>query len=150
MDDVNDDAKGVFRRVELLTGPGRRRRWSASEKSLIVEQTLEPGVTVTEVARRWQVCPQQVWGWRRESRIGGVMPPSEAATSNELAFEPVMTPTASMPGGTGTRETKSSRPAADALPSIEVRLAGAVVRVGNGTNLELLTEVLRAVRASAA
>ena len=78
------------------------------------------------------------------------MPPSEAATSNELAFVPVMTPTASMPGGTGTRETKSSRPAADALPSIEVRLAGAVVRVGNGTNLELLTEVLRAVRASAA
>lgn len=150
MDDVNDDAKGVFRRVELLTGPGRRRRWSASEKSLIVEQTLEAGVTVTEVARRWQVCPHQVWGWRRESRIGGLMPPSEAATSNELAFVPVMATAASMLGSTGTREVRSGRPAADALPSIEVRLAGAMVRVGNGTNLELLTEVLRAVRASAA
>jgi hypothetical protein len=31
--DVNDDAKGKFRRVEVLTGPGRRRRWSADEKA---------------------------------------------------------------------------------------------------------------------
>ena len=29
MFDVNDDAKGEYRRVEVLTGPGRRRRWSA-------------------------------------------------------------------------------------------------------------------------
>jgi transposase len=150
MDDVNDDAKGVFRRVELLTGPGRRRRWSASEKSLIVEQTLEPGVTVTEVARRWQVCPQQVWGWRRESRVGGPMSSSDATSPNELNFVPVMAATPLMPANTGAHEAKSGRTSAEALPSIEVQLAGAVVRVGNGTNLELLTEVLRAVRASAA
>jgi hypothetical protein len=46
MFDVNDDAKvdtkGGFRRIELLTGPGRRRRWSAEEKTRIVEETLVP------------------------------------------------------------------------------------------------------------
>jgi transposase len=65
MFDVNDDAKGAFRRVEVLTGPVRRRRWSAEEKARIVEETLAPGVRVSEVARRWQVCSQQVFGWRR-------------------------------------------------------------------------------------
>ena len=42
MFDVNDDAKGGFRRVEVLTGPARRRRWSAEEKARIVAETLGP------------------------------------------------------------------------------------------------------------
>jgi transposase-like protein len=42
MFDANDDAKGEFRRVEVLTGPSRRRRWSAEEKARIVEETLAP------------------------------------------------------------------------------------------------------------
>ena len=72
MDDVNDDAKGVgYRRIEVLTGPGRRRKWSDDEKARIVAATLAPGAVVTEVARRWQVCPQQVFGWRREMRRVG-------------------------------------------------------------------------------
>ena len=37
MFDVSDDAKGGFRRVEVLTGPGRRRRWSADEKIVITK-----------------------------------------------------------------------------------------------------------------
>src|ERR1700738_5725600 len=68
MFDVNDDAKGEFRRCEVLTGPSRRRRWSAEEKARIVEETLAPGARVSEVARRWQVCSQQVFGWRRAMR----------------------------------------------------------------------------------
>ena len=68
MDVISDDAKGGFRRIEVLTGPTRRRRWSVAEKGRIVAETMSPGATVTEVARRWQVCPQQVWGWRREAR----------------------------------------------------------------------------------
>ena len=68
MFDVNDDAKGEHRRVEVLTGPGRRRRWSADEKARIVAETLVPGARVSEVARRWQICSQQVFGWRRAMR----------------------------------------------------------------------------------
>ena len=60
MYDVNDDAKGGFRRIEILTGPTRRRRWSAEEKARVVAETLVPGARVSEEARRWQVCPQQV------------------------------------------------------------------------------------------
>ena len=84
MVDVNDDAKdGGFRRVEVLTGPGRRRKWSDDAKARIVAETLEPGAVVSEVARRWQVCPQQVFGWRRGMRLG-------AQAAARLEFVPVV------------------------------------------------------------
>ena len=78
MDVVKDDAKGSFRRIELLTGPAWRRRWSSEEKDRIVAETLQSVATVTKVARRWQVCPQQVWSWRREAREGGLALPEES------------------------------------------------------------------------
>jgi transposase-like protein len=44
MVDVNDDAKcSVYRRVGVLTGPGRRRKWSDETKAGIVAETLEAG-----------------------------------------------------------------------------------------------------------
>lgn len=69
MDSVNDDAKGVgHRRIEVLTSAGCRRQWSDDDKARIVAETAQPGAVVTEVARRWQVTPQQVFDWRRQAR----------------------------------------------------------------------------------
>ena len=139
MFDVSDDAKGGFRRVEVLTGPGRRRRWSADEKARIVAETLLPGARVSEVARRWQVCSQQVFGWRRAMRqdLPSVATTPPAAPS----FVPIVSE--AIPAATVQR-------AASAAPGIEVKLAGAVVRVSSGMDdAAQLTAVLRAVRASA-
>lgn len=135
MVDVNDDAKGGgYRRVEVLTGPGRRRKWSDDDKARIVAETLEPGAVVAKVARRWQICPQQVFTWRREMRAGAAA---------RLDFVPIV-PATSM--------ALPEPPAAPACssPSIEVEVAGAVLRVTPGTDGALLTTVLRAIRASAA
>jgi transposase len=140
MADVKDDAKVGYRRIEVLTGPGRRRRWSAEEKGRIVAETLAPGALVSEVARRWQVCPQQVFGWRREARV------SVAADSaaQSIAVAPGFVPIVSA----AIRPAPRSR-MASAASVIEVELAGAVVRVsGLGDGAEL-TAVLRAIRASA-
>src|SRR3954467_719969 len=141
MFDANDDAKGEYRRVEILTGPGRRRRWSAEEKARIVEETLVPGARVSEGARRWQVCSQQVFGWRRAARQDMTITPARAAKSVTPAFVPIVSeavPAAPVPH------------AASAAPVIEVKLAGAVVRVvSNVDDVARLTAVLRAVRASA-
>ena len=148
MDVVNDDAKAGFRRIEVLTGPSRRRRWSDEEKGRIVAETLRAGVTVTEVARRWAICPQQVWGWRRQAREGHLALLEDGPVPS---FVPIVTAaplaeadearTASV-GQAGQR----TRPA----PCIEIRLAGAVLRVPVDAGGTLLTEVLRAIRASAA
>src|ERR1700709_2427479 len=123
MFDVNDDAKVEFRRVAGLTGPRRPRRWSVEEKARIVEETLAPGARVSEVARRWHICSQQVFGWRR-------------AACRDVTTEPVKTMGAMAPslapiGAEATPPGPVSR-AAPAAPMIEVRLAGAVVRVMSG------------------
>ena len=141
MFDISDDAKGGFRRVEILTGPGRRRRWSAAEKARIVEESLVAGARVSEVARRWQVCPQQVFGWRREARVEVTTEAAAATDSAAPGFVPIVTE--AVPPTTVART-------ASAAPVIEVKLAGAVVRVGSGMDdAALLTAVFRAVRASA-
>src|SRR5277367_4677085 len=138
MFDVNDDAKGEYRRVEVLTGPGRRRRWSAEEKARIVEESLVPGARVSEVARRWQVCSQQVFGWRRAA-----CQPVTTTTAIQIPtpdFVPLVSDV-TFPAPV-QRATPSS-----AAPVIEVKLAGAVVRVASGIDdVDQLTAVLRAVR----
>jgi transposase-like protein len=52
-------------RVEIITSFRRRRRWTASEKVRMVEETFEPGMTVSLVARRHGVAPNQLFTWRR-------------------------------------------------------------------------------------
>ena len=57
---------------EVLRGPERRRRWAAAEKIAIVAETHEPGVTVSLVARRHGVAPNQVFSWRRLAAQGAL------------------------------------------------------------------------------
>src|ERR1700720_3965131 len=51
--------------IEVITSVRRRRRWTASEKVRMVEETFEPGMTVSLVARRHGVAPNQLFTWRR-------------------------------------------------------------------------------------
>ena len=66
--DEADDAGVPMRRLELITGTGRRRRWSSDEKARILVESLRPGANISEVARRNGLSPQQLFGWRREVR----------------------------------------------------------------------------------
>jgi transposase len=141
MFEINDDAKGGFRRVEILTGPGRRRKWSAEEKGRIVAETLEPGARVAEVARRWQLCPQQIFGWRREARQEPKASAEEPPSPPLQNFVPIFT---------GQHPVAATGRVATTAAVIEVKLAGAVVRVVSGSDDGTqLAAVLRAVRASA-
>jgi transposase len=133
MFDENDDA-----RVESVAEP-IRRRWSAQAKARIVEETLVPGARLSEVARRWQVCPQQIYGWRRAACQDVNGDPAAPTGSAAVGFVPIVS------------EVVPSAPAcriASAAPVIEIRLAGAVVRVSGIDDASRLTAVLRAVRAS--
>ena len=70
-------------RVEVLTGIGRRRRWSQDDKVRIVEETLAPGAKVTEVARRNGIAASVVFTWRRQARtvekVGSCFAPVQIA-----------------------------------------------------------------------
>jgi transposase len=128
MFDGNDDTRGA-----VVSGP-IRRRWSAQQKARIVEETLMPGARLSAVARRWQICPQQIYGWRRVA-----CQDAKATGSEPLGFVPIVSEVVSPP---------PAPRAASVTPVIEIRLAGAVVRVSGMDDTSQLTAVLRAVRAS--
>ncbi len=76
--------------IEILTEPERRRRRTAQEKIAIVQETLEPGASVSAVARRHGVNANQVFGWRKQYQEGSlaavkagetVVPASELAAA---------------------------------------------------------------------
>ncbi len=56
------------RRLEVITGPGGRRRWTADEKARILEEATAPGAVVSEVARRNGMSPQHLFTWGRQAR----------------------------------------------------------------------------------
>src|SRR5438067_13228221 len=56
------------RRMEVFTGAGRRRTWSAAEKAAILAESYGGGETVCGVARRHGLTPQQLFTWRRLGR----------------------------------------------------------------------------------
>jgi transposase len=121
-----------------------------SEKARIVAETLVPGASVSEVARHWQVCAQQVFTWRREAGAGHLALPCDAAVAR-CDCVPIITQAQRLPDDEDASVAVAGRAGkAASAPVIEVRLAGATVRVPVGTDVMLLADVLRAVRASAA
>ncbi len=62
----------------------RRRNWSDDEKRMICAQTRVRGVSVSQVARRYDVNANQVFNWLKEPRFADAEPP-ESGT----AFLPV-------------------------------------------------------------
>src|ERR1035441_10176817 len=55
-------------KVEVLPGPRRaasRRVFSVEEKRLIVEETLQPGSSVSLIARKYNLSPSLVFRWRK-------------------------------------------------------------------------------------
>ena len=130
-DTMCDMRGGGYQRVEVLTGPGRRRAWDGATKARVVTESYAPGAVVSAVARRWRIAPQQLFTWRREARVAS----PEASGAAALGFVPIV----------------YDPPAAGVASSgavLEVALAGAVVRVSPGVDSALLSAVLRAVRAS--
>jgi len=135
----------LLRRIDVLTGNIRRRDWTRADKGWIVTESLAPGACISEVVRRYDLRPQQLFAWRHEAKkdllvlpdIGSAMPHDEQSP----AFVPaVLDATASSP-----RLTKDKQIAPLA---VEINLSGAVVRVVVGIEMDFPTNVLAVVRAS--
>jgi transposase len=119
----------TIRRLDVITGTGRRRRWSEDDKARIVEETLAPGAVVSQVARSHGWTPQQVFTWRREAR-------ERAKESGAVSFASVVMTTPADP--------KSERGAA----IIEVVIGAARVRFPPRIDVATLQRVLHAVKAA--
>ena len=77
----------TFSKVEVITGVARRRRFPMDQKLAVVAETMQPGMSISYVARRHGLSPSLVFRWRRLMSEGGkeairadeeVVPASEA------------------------------------------------------------------------
>jgi transposase len=131
-------------RLEVITGTGRRRRFSEDDKSRIIEETLVPGAVVSEVARRHGLSPQQLFGWRRQARRPG---PASTGTEAPKFVPAVVEP--QLRRATRRGERKRKRQAERVSGIIEVEIDGVTVRVGRGAEMKTVAAVLRALKAGA-
>lgn len=53
-----------FSKIEIITGIARRRRFTAEQKMAIIAETMQPGVSMSYVARRHGLSPSLVFRWR--------------------------------------------------------------------------------------
>lgn len=132
------------RRIELISGTGRRRRWPSDDKIRIVVESFTPGTNVSDVARRHGMSPQQLFAWRREARAMFAETAEVAATptlpEQPPAFAQVVLAAPAAP---------PSAPAAskgNAPGTIEIVIGDATVRVIGQVATEIITAALRAVR----
>ena len=66
-----------FRRIEVITGVGRRRRRSLEDKARVVAESLDPATTASAVARRYGLhATGQLFTWRHDRRfqLDGLVP----------------------------------------------------------------------------
>lgn len=75
--------------VEIITDGGRRRRWTATEKLRIVEETLDGRASISVVARRNGVGANLLYRWRRLMLEGGsvAVTDDDDVTSNRVVRE---------------------------------------------------------------
>jgi transposase len=121
-------------RVDIRVGVGRRRRWSVEAKGRIVSESYAPGAVVSEVARRHDMSPQHLFGWRKAARAGLLTLPADKVPM----FVPVVRETDD--GVAGTAANRSG--------AVTIEIAGVVVRAERGVDLGWLRDVVRAVKAA--
>ena len=121
-----------FRRIEVITGVGRRRRWSEEEKARIVAESLDPATTSSAVARRYGLHASQLFVWRQQLQ--------RSALSAEAVGGPGFVPVLIAEDGPVP---------AEAAGRMEIALGPVVVRVGADVDGPALRRVLEVVRSLA-
>jgi transposase len=132
-DHISKAAAGAARRIEVFTGAGRRREWSAEQKAAIVAESYEGTSSVCDVARRHGLTPTQLFTWRRAARSGA------AAGNDSPEFVPAVV---------DVQPPKQDELPAEVAPQIGFDVDGASVWVCRGADAGMVTAIIRALKAS--
>ena len=111
-----------------MTKRRKRRVWSDDEKRMICGQTRVTGVSVSQVARRYDVNANLVFAWLRDPRFADV------GAADVARFLPVDI----------VAEAKAPRAGPVADSCIEIELAGGHrMRINGGYDPEALARLIR-------
>lgn len=75
----------------VISGPDRRRRWSAADKLRFAEESLASGLSVVEFARQRGIAASLIHAWRRQAKSREL----SAGSAAEVRFVPVAVTTPS-------------------------------------------------------
>lgn len=110
------------------------RRWPERVKARIVAETLVPGATVNDVARKYDIRPNHLSGWRRLAKDGELVLPAPEADAD---FAPLV-----------LFDVESPPPAEDKEPTpsvIEIMAGPVAVRLDGATPAGRIAEIVRAL-----
>jgi transposase len=113
----------------VITGVGRRRRWSLEEKARIVAESLDPATTASAVVRRHGLHASQLFVWRQQLQRSA----AAAETIRAPGFVPVLL-------------AEDDTAPDTAMGRMEIAVGSAVVRVGADVDAVALRRVLEVVR----
>ena len=127
---VHNGGGDTLRRIEVIAGTGRRRRWDAETKSRLVAESFEPGCNVSELARRHDLSPSLLFLWRRQAAKN-----AESKVRGGPAFVPMV--------------VAGDAPAAPVVTEacvVEVELGDVRIRIKGPVDRSVLREVFLAAR----
>ena len=121
-----------------VLGRERRRRWHDEEKLAVILEVGVDGASVTSVAQRHEVTRQQIYTWRRELRLKGMLLPTRGAV-----FLPVETASLESVTRTGVGDDVATSGV------VELRLGnGRSLRFDSGLDTTTLRRLIQAVEAA--
>ena len=123
-------------RLDVIEGPSGRRRRTKAERARIAAESMMPGVTVADVARKHGTTRWQIYDWRKQIRKGNLVVP-ESVAALPIFVELVVD------------DSLASAPAAVARSDLEIVVGDIVIRAGAGADEGQLTRAIRAARAAA-
>lgn len=119
-------------------GRGRRnRKWPDEVKARVVAETLKPGASVNEVARRHGVSANHVSSWRTLARKGRLVLP---APEDPLEFATLML---------GPGEEPSPVVGRGVAERAEIVVGAVTIRLEAGASADRIASVARALTAGA-
>lgn len=129
-----ETTREFLRRLGVDISEGGQRRWPDEVKARIVAETLLPGATVNDVARKYDLRPNHLSAWRRMARDGDLVLPAPDA---EAEFAPLV-----------LFDVAPMQPIKDmvaATAAIEIMAGAVVVRLDGTTPAPRIAEIVRAL-----
>ena len=123
-------------RLEVIEGPSGRRRRTKAERARIAAESMMPGVTVADTARKHGTTRWQIYDWRKQICKGNLVVPERVAALPIFAELVV-------------DDSSVETPPAVAGSDLEIVVGDIVIRAGAGADEGQLTRAIRAARAAA-
>jgi transposase len=139
--DIHSDVSNPRRprRIEVISGVERRRKWTDATKIGLVAEALAPGAVVSDVARRNDINPSQLFGWIKVFRDEAMALAAAPCEPDQLAFVPTVIEA-------GHAIEHPSVPPPPEPASIEISLGQATVKIRGAVDAKTLASVLKALR----